>query len=393
MSNTSYLSLIDLAKQTLREGDRTTTKKVAQYIVAHHPDGLEGWLLLGGLSSPENSLVYLNIAKEIAPNDPRVKAALAWAKSNIVAPSDTIDPVQIHLKDKSAQPKTAFIAPPLVIENRYLVWVWTLIFILVLAFVFLGMGAISLNPNRVSSNFSLLQSTSFIKPTQNSTNTIIDDQSSLTPIQTLTPTPTSTPTPTPTIVPNLYGCNMEIRFLTGPLEEEGTTFSMLDESYFYDKGDKFEPGKNTGLFYEEPRYLILHSGYQGSNILTPLEIEFVRNYLEQWGNNGQDYIEEQIQNLKGSEMVWICDGQEILETRLVDVARLSHEASHRLWLEPRNLFQILDDREGSASEWIGDIDHTNISSVYLGFCGWGPPEIVSGRSIYYRYILRFEILI
>ena len=55
-------------------------KKVAQMIVSQYPERLEGWLLLGGLSSPENGLYYLNRAKQLDPEDHRVKAAIAWAQ-------------------------------------------------------------------------------------------------------------------------------------------------------------------------------------------------------------------------------------------------------------------------------------------------------------------------
>ena len=167
---------------------------------------------------------------------------------------------------------------------------------------------------------------------------------------------------------------------------------MLDETYFFDKGDKFDTGKNTGIFYDTERYMILHSGYNGGNILSPLEIEFLRKYLELWGNEEMDYIEGQIADLIGSEVVWRCDGQEVMETKVKDVVRLSHEASTRLWLEPQNIFEILEAREGESSEWIGEIDKMIPETAYLGFCGWGPPGISEGRSTYFRYLVQFEIL-
>jgi len=176
------------------------------------------------------------------------------------------------------------------------------------------------------------------------------------------------------------------------MEDYGTTFTMVDREYFYDRGDKFDPGKNTGVFYEDQRYLILHSGYQNGNLSNPLEAEFIRKYLESWGNYDHDYIEAQINALIGSEMIWICNNQEALRIKLVDVIRLSHDASSQLWLEPQNLLQIVADREGNASEWIGEMQGSETPSVYIGFCGWGPSTITVNRSIYYRYIMRFEIM-
>ena len=276
--------------------------------------------------------------------------------------------------------------------------------ILVLTFLFLAISVIPRNPEQLSSHFSMLQSTKLIKHTITATPAPTDQDNSQsepdpenqltspTPSPTLTATNTPTPTATPTIVPILYGCAMEIRFISGPMEGYSTTFTMVEREYFYDKGDKFDPGKNTGVFYEIQRYLILHSGYQYGNLSNPLEAEFIRKYLESWGNNNQDYVEGQIEALKGSEMIWICNNQEAVRVELVEVIRLSHEASSQLWLDPQNFNQIIADREGDASEWIGEMQQNVPPSVYISFCGWGPPTITANRSIYYRYIMRFEIL-
>jgi len=40
---------------------------------------------------------------------------------------------------------------------------------------------------------------------------------------------------------------------------------MVDREYFYDRGDKFDPGKGTGVYYWEPHYFILHSSYVNGN--------------------------------------------------------------------------------------------------------------------------------
>ena len=167
---------------------------------------------------------------------------------------------------------------------------------------------------------------------------------------------------------------------------------MLDRSYFQDKGDKFDPGKQTGIFYENQRFLLLHSGYLGGNPLYPLESEFIRKYLELWGNNDSSYIEDQIQSLIGSEMVWSCKDQKTINLQLSEIIRLSHTATNQLWLDPANLLTIIENREGEPSEWIGAINNPTQRSIYFGFCGWGPPEIAQNRSIYYRYVFRFDIM-
>lgn len=213
------------------------------------------------------------------------------------------------------------------------------------------------------------------------------------------PFPTAIPTanpPTPTLTPNpfanLYDCQMQINFLSGPLENKGTEFEVLGKDYFFDKGDKFEIGKGTGVYYESQHYFILHSSFLNGNIFREMEAEFLRKYLENWGWVDAEYINERINLLKGSEVLWICDGQEIFSTRVNGAIRLSHEASGMLWLEPRNLQEILRESAGEASEWIGEIPEPNQNQLLLGFCGWGPFTLGEERFTYFRYLVSFEIL-
>ena len=83
MEDNKFLALYGDAKRSLREGDRARAKEIAQTIVSQYPDRVEGWLLLGGLSSPEKSLFYLNKAKQRNPDDQRVQAALVWAQNRL----------------------------------------------------------------------------------------------------------------------------------------------------------------------------------------------------------------------------------------------------------------------------------------------------------------------
>ena len=191
--------------------------------------------------------------------------------------------------------------------------------------------------------------------------------------------------------PDLYGCEMRIEFTSGPLADQISEFEVLDETYFEDKGDKFAVGKGTAVYYESQPYLILHSSYVNGNILKPMEAEFIRKYLENWGRNGNDYIQEQINTLVGSQVNWYCHNELILETTINSIVRLSHEASNRLWLQPTEIEDILQDKEGLVSEWVGEIEPTDKPNFLLGFCGWGQPSIEVGRYTYYRYLLNFTI--
>ena len=87
---------------------------------------------------------------------------------------------------------------------------------------------------------------------------------------------------------------MELRFTSGPLDTQGTEFTVLGRDYFQDKGDQFAMGKGTGIFYETQRYFILHSAFINNPLPEPMEVEFLRRYLENWGNHGIGHIQTKI---------------------------------------------------------------------------------------------------
>jgi len=105
MSNKKFLALYNYAKRTLHEGDRVNARKVAQQIVSKYPARLEGWLLLGGLSSPENGLYYLKKAEQLDPEDQRVKAAITWAQKKMEEdqPEDLQDQQDPMIEDHASQ--------------------------------------------------------------------------------------------------------------------------------------------------------------------------------------------------------------------------------------------------------------------------------------------------
>lgn len=207
------------------------------------------------------------------------------------------------------------------------------------------------------------------------------------------PASATTPEPTPTThpFPYLYNCEMQMEFTSGPLEGRGSKFTILGEEYFDDKGELFYPGEKTAVYYDGPKYLILHSAFQNGNVLRPLEAEFLRKYLEYWGESGNDYIQDQMDSLIGSEMEWTCGDQVVFRTRIKEIIRLSAVASEELWQDPIYLRQILLRREGLVSEWIGDMDPFFMDTFYLGFCGWGPENSGDERYTYYRYLINFDM--
>lgn len=270
------------------------------------------------------------------------------------------------------------------------------IVLLVLAAALLALVTIALTSNNpAASNLPPSVTTpAAATPTATSTTTAAEvegPQSERTASNPPTAAPSPTPSPTPDPYSELYGCEMSVQFMSGPLEPRTTDFTVLGQDYFSDKADKFAPGKGTGIFYLDQRYFIVHSSYVNGNILKPMEAEFIRRYLEYWGGTDVDYIQEQIDGLIGTDALWICDGSAVFKTRITGVTRLSHAASERLWLEPESLEQILIDQEGLASEWVGRIDLANDPALYLGFCGWGPNDS-DQRFTYFRYLLQFSVI-
>ena len=196
--------------------------------------------------------------------------------------------------------------------------------------------------------------------------------------------------PSQVVIPDLKTCVLRMTFTNGPLAGKQSQFFVLGKDYFFDKGEQFDPGKNTAVYYEESRHIILHSAYLEADLQQPLEAEFIRFSLEAWGEVTNSFIEDNIAALTGSQVAWFCDGDLLFITVITGIIRLSEAASTRLWLEPDNIAQILADREGLETEWIGALDEIDQPGILLGFCGWGPIELGNDRFYTYRYLVHLK---
>jgi signal peptidase len=72
--------LLRNAKLAVREKDVDKAWQLLHEYIIERPDDIDAWLMLGGLSKPENRLAYIQRAEELAPEDPRVRKALIWAR-------------------------------------------------------------------------------------------------------------------------------------------------------------------------------------------------------------------------------------------------------------------------------------------------------------------------
>ena len=188
MTHEHSLSLLEQAKAALRSGDRTLARRLAQQFVAVHPGDVEGWLLLGGLSTSKASQAYINKAAEIAPDDPRVKQALAWASlrsEELTRKVDLGKTREIHL---APAPRPFRIPQPIIMETHRPVAVWLVAFLCLISLAFFVFEFIPTGFARAAEKAGPISEVAIEKP-------------SLTPTVTNTPTPTNTPTVTPTSTP------------------------------------------------------------------------------------------------------------------------------------------------------------------------------------------------
>ena len=198
MAPDSRQRYLEYAKAALRRGDRTLARRIAQKIVSDYPDDIEGWLLLGGISKPKASLAYIINAQKLAPEDPRVKAAMTWAKERLSAPWVQSDQANTQ-KIKREKILPAYTLPPVVVtETHRPVWLWTFVILILLAGFFFSMECIPFQFVQAVEKAGPLPGETFAKPslTPTATNT-----PTITPTSTPTPTPTNTATPTPTNTP------------------------------------------------------------------------------------------------------------------------------------------------------------------------------------------------
>jgi len=190
------------SKAALRLGERALARRIAQQVVADNPNALEGWLILGGLSSSKASLAYLEIAQSLAPDDPRVVAALDWAHDRAGEPKVAFDQEETREIRGGLIPAPPEIKPPITIETHRPVWLWTLVAVVIFAALLLGLELVPNKYVRAVDQAAPMYAESFVKPSLTPTPTSTPTSTPTnTPTSTPTNTPTNTPTSTPTFTP------------------------------------------------------------------------------------------------------------------------------------------------------------------------------------------------
>jgi lipoprotein-anchoring transpeptidase ErfK/SrfK len=73
------LQLVQDSKTALQAKDKLRARRLAEQALAIAPDLDEGWMVLAALASPHASIVYLQKALDINPNNEKAKDGLVWA--------------------------------------------------------------------------------------------------------------------------------------------------------------------------------------------------------------------------------------------------------------------------------------------------------------------------
>lgn len=201
--------LAQLARQAMRQGNRTEARRLAMEAARLDPQMEDAWLVLAALASPEASIRYLQRALEINPNSQRAMRGMEWALGRqtaapavrqsqasrpspaVVAPATAASPTRERTQPvPAARPKTA---------RGGRGWLWASLAIVTI--LCLAVAAWLMLPalTAVARSASAVRPAGVLaKPSLTPTNTLTP---TLTPTATATFTPTPTPTETPTPAP------------------------------------------------------------------------------------------------------------------------------------------------------------------------------------------------
>ena len=177
--------LIRDAKKSLERGDRIKARQLAQRATVLNSRNLDAWLILGGLSDPRGSVVYIKRALELAPRSQRVREAMHWAIQRLRKSPEMRWSIEYTQPMRLEQQRRLEYPQSFMQVRRSPVWFWSILASLLVCGLILGLGFLPIELAVAQNNRSAYVPTNLFKP-------------SLTPTSTNTPTPTSTATPVPT---------------------------------------------------------------------------------------------------------------------------------------------------------------------------------------------------
>lgn len=181
--------LIIAAKEALRQGDRVTAKRLARNAIGLEPNNLDGLLILGGLSDPQSSIIFVQRALDVDPENPHTQEALRWATERLKQSTMTKWVPEFILSPDRLPPEKS------ITHKKYQwFWLWLILLAAITLALILYFKIIPLPRASAKAYQMVSEPTRLFKPSLTPTYT-------LTPTSTNTPTPTFTPTLTPTFTP------------------------------------------------------------------------------------------------------------------------------------------------------------------------------------------------
>ncbi len=205
-SEDEFLKALSEARQSLKNGDRLNTRRLAEKAAAIAPDSEEPWMLLAAVAAPKASVYYLTKALEINPTSKRARQGMRWALRRLRSERQPAQSAVIRQPHSADLTRTKIAWTP-----------WLVIFLL----VFMGLGlwlgsptiSAAISANQAKDQFASIDyskatrtptPTATHTPTPTHTATFTPTPTStatFTSTPTDTPTPTTTPTETPTATP------------------------------------------------------------------------------------------------------------------------------------------------------------------------------------------------
>jgi lipoprotein-anchoring transpeptidase ErfK/SrfK len=197
----SIKTLLTQTYQAIRRGERGEAYRLASQAAHLAPEMEEPWLILAGLSTPEESLKYLRRALQINPDSKRARQGMHWAIQRVR--KSAIRSQIIPKQNSSLSQTTELSVPagetmPVKVQtrvskglqlnkiNQLLPWILAFLVVCLGVWIYAGfstMWTVSASANSAPRPVGLL-----LKPTLTAS---------------LTPTVTSTPTPTVTLTPSI----------------------------------------------------------------------------------------------------------------------------------------------------------------------------------------------
>lgn len=186
---------------------------------------------------------------------------------------------------------------------------------------------------------------------------------------------------------------MEIKFHEGLLAGQYAQFNVVSPSNlgpFETTKDALSLESKTGVIRNDNYgnlLLSLHSGYTKSE--RPLEAEFLRFSLEEWGKSAE-YIEKKLSEIIGSSGTLVFNGHEF-QIEVIGATRLQYEESEELNMSPEMVLDIVTKIVGGQYISLGNVEPFEKAKsehrLMINFCGWGPNR----QTTYYRYIILIDI--